>query len=71
MCFANAQCGMMLMQMRNSKCGMRISDSPRTRAKAKCDWVLELMHATEGSRNAECGMMKNIASERADAIRTK
>ena len=42
--------------MRNAECEMRISDSPRARALAKCDWVLELMHATEGSRNEKCGM---------------
>ena len=57
----NAECG-----MRNAECGC--ADTPRTRALAKCDWLVVAMHATAGSRseewcyrkcgirNAECGI---------------
>ena len=34
---------------------MRISDSPRTRAKAMCDWVLELMQGS-AEHESQCGM---------------
>ena len=34
---------------------MRISDSPRTRAKAMCDWVLELMQGS-AEHESQCGI---------------
>ena len=40
--------------MRNSEFGIR--NEGVAMRKAKCDWVLELMHATAGSRNAQFAM---------------
>ena len=48
-----------------------MSVHPKNTSETKCDWLVVAMHATAGSRNAEFGMIKNIASERAETIRTK
>ncbi|MBQ8737961.1 MAG: hypothetical protein IJZ04_00545 [Clostridia bacterium] len=40
--------------MRSAECGVRISDSPRTRALAKCDW-LSGTYARD-RRESQCGV---------------
>ena len=52
---------------RESQFGMRISDGPRTRALAKCDWLSgtyasDRRESQFGIRNAQCGgEIKNVA----------
>ena len=49
----------------NSEFGMRISDSPRTRALAKCDW-LSGTYARD-RRESQCGMENELLDMFADA----